>query len=223
MSKNCGKCNYQNEEHSNFCQGCGSALTQPTVPEVSQAGSMPPPVPETAVSQAPPPVPTTNAPPVPQNTAVPPTPPIPAADIPPIPTNVTVPPVPPVSTADNSPMPPVPTTPPLLKVTPLQQTSAQDVEENKLIAALAYFVFFLPLLACKDSAFGRFHANQSLVLLLAWIVVFISGSVIPILGWFLILPFGSIAIIVLGIMGIINALNGEMKELPLIGKIVLLS
>jgi hypothetical protein len=35
-----------------------------------------------------------------------------------------------------------------------------DIEKNKTMAGLAYLLFFLPLVACPDSPFGRFHANQ---------------------------------------------------------------
>ena len=47
----------------------------------------------------------------------------------------------------------------------------------------------------------------------------IVGSIIPILGWFIILPIGSIIVAVLGIIGIINAWKGTAKDLPIIGKI----
>lgn len=97
-----------------------------------------------------------------------------------------------------------------------------DVEKNKVIAALAYIIFFIPLLAAKDSPFAMFHANQGLVLLLLSVAVSVLGSVIPILGWFVILPLGGLAVFVFAILGIVNALNGQMKPLPLIGGIKIL-
>ena len=45
----------------------------------------------------------------------------------------------------------------------------------------------------------------------------VVGILIPIIGWFLILPIGTIAIIVLAIMGLIHASKGETKKLPIIG------
>ena len=95
---------------------------------------------------------------------------------------------------------------------------AADIAANKTMALLAYIIFFIPLLAAKDSAYAKFHANQGLVLLLAGIIVSIAGSIIPILGWFLILPIGGIFIAVFGIMGMINAWKGFAKEMPVIGK-----
>ncbi len=97
---------------------------------------------------------------------------------------------------------------------------ASDVDQNKPFAIIGYIIpilFFIPMLAEKKSPFGMFHAKQQLNLLLAGIAVNIVGGIIPILGWFIILPIGSIIIIVLAIMGIINAAKGEMKKLPIIG------
>ncbi|MGI6365430.1 MAG: hypothetical protein ACOX2G_06765 [Bacillota bacterium] len=84
---------------------------------------------------------------------------------------------------------------------------------------LAYIIFFIPLLAARDSKFAMYHANQGLVLFLAGIVVSILGSIIPLLGWFLILPLGMLAVTVLAIIGIINAAKGLLKPLPVIGGI----
>ncbi len=96
----------------------------------------------------------------------------------------------------------------VLKATP------EDIEKNKTMAMLAYLVFFIPLLTeAKDSPFAKFHANQSLLLLIAYIVL----SFIPFLGWLL-----WIVVFVFWIMGILNASKGEMKELPLIGGIHIL-
>ena len=40
---------------------------------------------------------------------------------------------------------------------------------------------------------------------------------IPIIGWFIILPVGNILVLVLFIIGIVSALQGQMKRLPAIG------
>lgn len=102
---------------------------------------------------------------------------------------------------------------------PVRQADPKDVEKNKVMAVLAYFIFFLPLLTdAKDSPFAKFHANQGLLLLLFSVIGQIVGSVVPIIGWFLILPLVWIGVIVFLLMGIINASNGQMKELPIIGQ-----
>ncbi|WP_235886021.1 hypothetical protein [Paenibacillus cymbidii] len=89
------------------------------------------------------------------------------------------------------------------------------------MAIVAYIIFFIPLLAAKDSPFAMYHANQGLTLFLAAVAVNIVFTIIPIIGWIL-LPFANLAIVVLAILGIINAANGTTKPLPLIGSITLL-
>lgn len=104
---------------------------------------------------------------------------------------------------------------------------------DKVYGILSYIgiLVLVPLLAGK-SQFARFHANQGLVLFIADIVL---GAVIGIsVGVLSLIPFvgiviGSIlsgvlglAIFILMIMGIVNAANGEMKPLPVIGGIKLI-
>lgn len=93
----------------------------------------------------------------------------------------------------------------------------EDIEKNKVISALAYFIFFLPLIVSADSKFGRFHANQGLLLLITAIAGSIILGLIPIIGWVL-LPLFSLAIFVLAIVGLVGAINGKAKDLPIIGK-----
>ena len=100
------------------------------------------------------------------------------------------------------------------------QFDKDDIEKNKVMGLLAYILFFIPLLAAKDSPFARYHANQGLVLFLAAILSSVI-LIIPILGW-IIAPILSIVITVLAVIGIINALNGKAKELPMIGKFKIL-
>lgn len=99
----------------------------------------------------------------------------------------------------------------------------EDIEKNKVIAGLSYLwiLFFLPLVACPDSKFGRFHANQALVLFIISTAGSLVLGIIPILGWIL-LPFFGIACFVFMILGMINGFTGKAKELPLIGTIKIL-
>ncbi len=111
---------------------------------------------------------------------------------------------------------------PVVAAEPVVSDNA-DAEKNKGMAILAYFIFFIPMLTdAKESKFAMFHANQSLVLLLAGTVVSIIGTIIPFIGWFLILPLGLLLVMIFWIMGLINAAGGKMKELPLIGGIHIL-
>ncbi len=96
-------------------------------------------------------------------------------------------------------------------------------ETNKAVCILAYFLFFIPLIADSSNEEYRFHANQSLILFIINLGVLILGFIIPFIGWFVILPLGSLAVLAFAIIGIINAANEEMKELPLIGGIRIIS
>ena len=93
------------------------------------------------------------------------------------------------------------------------------MENNKLLAAISYIwiLFLVPLFAAKDDAFARYHANQGLVLFLVSVALGII-ALIPLIGT-IISIIGGIATFVFMILGIINALKGEMKPLPLIGGI----
>ncbi len=92
----------------------------------------------------------------------------------------------------------------------------EDIEKNKTMAGLAYLIFFLPLLACPESKYAKFHANQSLVLLIAAVIGNVVLGVIPVVGWML-LPLFGIVVLVFSIMGLINGFGGKAKRLPLIG------
>lgn len=98
-------------------------------------------------------------------------------------------------------------------------SEAQDAEQNKVMGILAYIgiLFLVPLFSAKESRFAMYHANQGLVLFLFSVITSTVGSVIPVVGWFLILPIAAIMSLVFAVMGIINAANGQMKPLPLIG------
>jgi uncharacterized membrane protein len=109
------------------------------------------------------------------------------------------------------------------KTTYTQETTytTDDIEKNKTIAGLSYLIFFLPLVVCPESKFGKFHANQALVLLIAGIAGNVVLGLIPIIGWML-MPVYGLFILVLGIMGLINGFGGKAKRLPFIGKFTII-
>ncbi len=106
---------------------------------------------------------------------------------------------------------------------------AADTSNDKLMGVLAYLsiLVLVPIFAAKDSRFARFHANQGLVLLIA---DFAYGIVSVILGaisvWFgvvglllaSLLDLVNLVFLALTIIGIVNVVKYEEKELPLIGK-----
>ncbi len=108
----------------------------------------------------------------------------------------------------------------------------KDINDNKAVGGLAYVLFFLPLVACPASKYGRFHANQGLVLLIAGVVLQIASAiltaVINAISWRLWFVSSFISfilwapVIILAIIGLINGFSGKAKELPVIGKIKIL-
>ena len=95
-----------------------------------------------------------------------------------------------------------------------------DIEKNKTVSALAYILFFIPLVASPESKFGRFHANQGLLLLICSLACGILSR-IPLLGWLIGTVLG-LATLALIIYGIYYTIQGEAKQLPFIGHITLL-
>ena len=94
--------------------------------------------------------------------------------------------------------------------------------DSKLFAFLGIFLtiigFLIVFLARKNDKYAMYYAKQGLVLFIAWVMVSVIGWVIPVLGWFVILPLGGLVLFVFWIIGIVNALSGNEKPLPLIGK-----
>lgn len=98
-------------------------------------------------------------------------------------------------------------------------TKTESIESVKAVSALAYLgiLFFVPMLTNPKSEFAMFHANQGLLLLLTSFAVNIVGGMIPVIGWLVIVPIGNVFVLVLFIMGLISALNGQKNRLPLVG------
>lgn len=90
----------------------------------------------------------------------------------------------------------------------------KDIEENKVIAAIGYIsiLCLLPLLLKPKSKFAQFHGKQGVILFIGAVINMFIG-VIPFIGWLLSL-IGFLAILILSIIGIIKALNGEYWEMP---------
>lgn len=105
---------------------------------------------------------------------------------------------------------------------PEAEYDPQDINSNKVMAAFAYLGIFvlIPLLAAKYSKYARFHVNQGLILLICAVVSFAVSKIpgLAFIAWIL-----NLAIFILAVIGIINAVKGQAKELPYIGKYKILS
>ncbi len=93
-------------------------------------------------------------------------------------------------------------------------------ETNKWVAFIAYIwiLFIVPMVVDSQNEFYRFHANQGLILFILNIVVVVAGRFIPVIGGIVSLA-GAIVCLIFMILGMVNAYNEEMKELPVIGNI----
>lgn len=90
--------------------------------------------------------------------------------------------------------------------------------KNTGMAILCYIgiLVLIPLLTdAKNDSFVKYHIKQGLTLLIFDIIIGIVSAV-PVVGWIVGLV-GWILVVILFIMGIINAAGGQEKPLPIIG------
>lgn len=98
-------------------------------------------------------------------------------------------------------------------------TSEKKQEKNTGMAIVAYIIFFVPLLTdAKDDPFVKYHVKQGMVLAITAVLVSIISTFFWrfFLGWiFWIVDLG---LIILWILGIMNASSGKKEPLPVIGQ-----
>jgi uncharacterized membrane protein len=100
-----------------------------------------------------------------------------------------------------------------------------EVEEGRSIAILSYALligmlpyFFLPLV-WRNNEFALYHAKQCHAIWISLLVLLvIAAPLMLICVGFIIAPVAIIGALILCIMGIMNALKGEIKPLPIVGK-----
>lgn len=97
----------------------------------------------------------------------------------------------------------------------------KTINEGKTTAIIAYITVIGLIIAIilnndKKNAFAAFHIRQALGVGLASLVIGVL-NIIPYIGW-LAFAVGSILLFVMWIVGLINALNGKMKPVPVLGK-----
>lgn len=103
------------------------------------------------------------------------------------------------------------------------------IEEGKTTAIIAYITIIGLIIAFiqnneKKNAFAAFHIRQCLGIFVTSIALIILSSflgIVPVLGWMLSSLIGfvvSIGALVLWILGLINAINGQDKPVPILGE-----
>jgi uncharacterized membrane protein len=93
--------------------------------------------------------------------------------------------------------------------------------KNTLMAILAYIgpLVIVSYLVAKDDPFVKFHIKQGLVLFVAEVVIMLAWQML----WGFLWPIAmlvnllNLALLVLSIIGIVNAAQGNEKALPLVG------
>lgn len=122
------------------------------------------------------------------------------------------------------------------------QYDKKSVSEGKTMAILSYIIPFIPYFVEKDNKYVKFHSRQGMDLLLISIVYAIVYNVLSavikvrtscgsfwgydlgyyckVTPWWVILPLSLVGLVIsaIAIIGIINAVNGKAKVLPLVGK-----
>lgn len=102
-----------------------------------------------------------------------------------------------------------------------EETPQSGLTDNAA-AGLAYVtiipaIIFLVIPPYNQKSFIRFHCWQSIFLCVAAVVIHILLLFIPFVGWALSLPF-SLLVIVIWVICLVKAFNGQRFSLPLIGK-----
>jgi uncharacterized membrane protein len=109
---------------------------------------------------------------------------------------------------------------------PVNVTNAAD--NGKTVAIVSYlsiigWIVAFVLYGSNKTSLGAFHLRQTIALFLLAISTWIAQIVlffIPFIGWLIgvLMIFVYIGIFVLWIIGLIAAINGEEKPMPIIGK-----
>lgn len=112
------------------------------------------------------------------------------------------------------------TTPPPATTPSPASTPAPATTEDKTVAIVAYLTLIGFLVAIiihsnKKTKLGAFHLRQMLGFILTSFAVIVL-IVIPIIGWILI-PVFYLFMLVCWVMGLVAAINGQMKPMPVVG------
>ena len=105
------------------------------------------------------------------------------------------------------------------------QGGSMDPKTASIIVYITWIGLLIAILSAdKNEPFFKHHLNNALVILIASTVVGLIGAplcFIPIIGGLVVFA-AEIFLFVCMIMGIVNAVNGECKPLPIIGDIHLI-
>lgn len=101
-----------------------------------------------------------------------------------------------------------------------------DLQKNRALGGLGYLIFFLPLIACPESRYGRHCANQGLIFWIFWVAYGIVFSLLSNLFWIPVVGFLFqavlwlcwFAVLALEIYYTVLAVSkGDAREIPFVG------
>ncbi len=103
--------------------------------------------------------------------------------------------------------------------TPAQDSAQASAGNNRMLMGILAYIGILvviPYLLAKNDPFVKFHIRQGLVLVVIELAVWVLGMVM----WILIPVLGlvNIAMLVFSIIGIVNVVQNQEKELPFLGQ-----
>jgi len=111
--------------------------------------------------------------------------------------------------------------------TPPSDTASASGDNNNMVAILSYLTLVGLIVALvmhnsNKTALGAYHLRQSLGLMITGAIGFIAFmiiGIIPLVNLILIVlwPVFGIVLLVLFVLGLISAVKGEQKPLPLVG------
>jgi uncharacterized membrane protein len=110
--------------------------------------------------------------------------------------------------------------------TPAQTPPPPAAGEDKTVAIISYitligFIAAIVIHNGKKTKLGAYHLRQVLGLMLTWVAVVVCSFIlafIPFIGWLTSRAL-FIALLVLWVMGLIAAINGQMKPMPVVGEL----
>ena len=109
----------------------------------------------------------------------------------------------------------------IISVTP------EEIENGKVMAFLSYLsltvglpLFVIPLVVedMKKNKYTMFHTEQAIICYIAFIIGIVAGTIGSIFCVGAIFYLISLAAWIFSIIGIINAFNGKLEPLPVIGQ-----
>ncbi|HEX6106409.1 MAG TPA: hypothetical protein VFZ26_12560 [Gemmatimonadales bacterium] len=105
-------------------------------------------------------------------------------------------------------------------VPPSQAAVAGATTEDKTVAILSYvtilgFIVAIVMYQNHKTQLGAFHLRQTLGLVVTGLLGGIV-AVVPILGW-IVWFFVAIGLLVLWFLGLVSAIRGDMRPVPLLG------